>query len=312
MEMFFSAKAPAKVNLFLDVLGVRDDGYHNIHTVMQSIDLCDVVSVKVGGDTSVGHVITVACDDESLVCDDKNLAYRAASAYFAFLNMKSAAIAPASIEIFIKKNIPIAAGLGGGSADAAAVLILLNRAFDDEMSLSELCEIGSKIGADVPFCVRSVLFGGAIAASGIGDVFTECLPLSTDTIILVAAFDIPVSTPWAYREIDRLRALRGNEVRETPDIGEVVSVFTGGSSECISSFLHNSFESAVIPKHPVIGDVKAQALERGAYAALMSGSGASVFALFENETDAQTAAEFVQKSFAEVKKVFVCRPYEIG
>ena len=312
MGKSYTIKAPAKVNLFLDVLGVRDDGYHDIHTIMQSIDLCDVVSVKVSDRLDSGRVISVGCDDVSLPCDETNLAYRAAAAFFAFMDVKIAEKCAATVDIFIEKNIPVAAGLGGGSADAAAVLILLNRAFGDALTLPELYGIGGKIGADVPFCVHSGLYGGAMAASGIGDVFVECPPLSSDSVILVAAFDIPVLTPWAYGEIDRLRAVCGEDGRNGfADIQSVVSAFSDCDDAGIASLLFNSFEAAVIGLHPVIGDVKRECEQCGAYASLMSGSGASVFALFENESDARSAAASVQAKFADVKRVFVCRPYAV-
>lgn len=286
--------APAKINLFLDVLGIRDDGYHDISSIMQSVSLFDEVTVKLSPSHAENYVISLNCSgtprrsDTLLPCDEKNLAYKAASAYLDYIGADSV-----KANIFIEKNIPVSAGLAGGSADAAAVLILLNRLSGDILNVETLCKIGRKIGADVPFCIHSGIYGGAMKAEGIGDILTEHESLASDVFIVICAFDIEISTPWAYREIDRLR-----------ENGYIYKSDTADR-------LYNSFEDAVIPYHPIIGEVKQKLIDSGAYGALMSGSGASVFGLFSDENTALSAAELIQNQVSDVR-TFVCNPYVTG
>lgn len=289
-----SMNAPAKINLFLDVSGIRDDGYHNISSIMQSIDLCDIVSVKLVPSHAETYAISIKCSDTSLSCGEKNLAYKAADLYLSYIGADST-----HAEISIEKNIPISAGLAGGSTDAAAVLILLNRLSGNLLSIEKLCELGKKIGADIPFCIRAGISGGAMIAEGIGEKLSECPSLPSDVSIVVCAFDIQISTPWAYGEIDRLRSSSISEMKNF-SIAEAIK----------NNILYNIFEAAVIPYHPVINEVKQKLIASGASGALMSGSGASVFGIFSNHLEAKKSAEMIQTEFSQIR-TFMCKPYTI-
>ena len=277
--------APAKVNLFLEVLERRADGYHAIRSVMQSLDLGDTITVWAARGARKNE-IALRCSDASLPCDARNLAYRAAVRY-----LEAAGISDAAVEIEVEKRIPIAAGLAGGSADAAAVLLLLNQAFGRTMDRDALCRLGAGLGADVPFCICAAENGGAMLAAGIGEVLTAAAGLPESAWVLLAAFDFPVSTAWAYAELDRVRG--GAAVRTER-----------------AETLYNAFEDAVIPHYPVIGEVKRGMLDGGARGALMSGSGATVFGVFEEEAAARAAAGRLARIYGV--RTFLCRPYAPG
>jgi 4-diphosphocytidyl-2-C-methyl-D-erythritol kinase len=180
-------KGYAKINLHLDIVGRMDNGYHLVETVMQSISLCDIITVSERNDTC----FTVSCDVEGVPCDGSNLAVKAAELFCKEIGIYKGA------DISIQKNIPMAAGMAGGSADAAAVLRAMNRIYEGGLSVAELCKIGSKLGADVPFCIVD----GSAYADGKGDVLHD-FPKMPDCYIVAACGGEGVSTPWAYRTLD--------------------------------------------------------------------------------------------------------------
>lgn len=286
MEM----RACAKINLYLDVTGKRADGYHDIVSIMQSVDLCDTVSLHVEQDTP--GEIRLICDG-GLPCDGRNLAYRAADAYFAHK-------IPCGIEIRVQKNIPAEAGLAGGSADCAAVLRLLNARFGryDEQ---QLLALGASLGADVPFC----LVGGTRITRGIGEVMQPCAPMP-DCFLVIARGGTGVSTPAAYRALDGLYGdFSAQAAASEQRLMQVVTAMERGDLAGMSEAMYNIFESVVLPEHEVASRLKREMQDGGAIGALMSGSGPSVVGLFANEADARATCRRILDAGI---RAFVCKP----
>ncbi len=287
-------KAPAKVNLYLDIEARRPDGYHDIESVMQTVSLCDELTIERRDARRGRRLIAVSCSVDSLACDESNLCYRAAQLFMRHIGERSFDLA-----IHIEKRIPIAAGLAGGSTDAAAVLIGLNRLYATNLTEEELCKIGAGLGADIPFCVRK----GIAVTRGIGDRLSDCARLPEDSCkILIAYAGEGVSTPLAYRRLDELYDFAAREsgletFTAKLETGEVSAVATG---------IYNIFESAVLPERPVAATLKAKMLELGALGALMSGSGPSVFGIFEPDCDLDAAKRELEALGAAV---FICEPY---
>ncbi len=248
--------AYAKINLTLDIIGTRNDGYHLLSSVMQSLSLCDEVFVK------KSDKITIFCDRDDVPCDERNIAFKAAVKFFEYTKIKSGA------EIHLKKAIPSQAGLGGGSADGAAVLIALNFLYDAALSEGALCLIGSQVGADIPFCLK----GGTLLAEGIGEMLSP-LPSLNDCYIVIAKPDFGIDTKAAYRAFD--------EALEVPDCKtpEFVKAL-GGKLNDIAPKVNNMFE--VCLNNPQIEAIKVKLLSHGALGASMSGSGSAVFGIFDN------------------------------
>lgn len=271
-------KAYAKINLGLDITGKREDGYHELKTIMQQIDLYDVIKLyaeaETGGSNDRGQIL-ISCNDSMVPADERNLAYKAARLLFDEFDITDAVL------IEIEKNIPVSAGLAGGSTDAAAVLKGINEYFGLGLSLEELIERGVKLGADVPFCIM----GGTAYAGGIGE---EIYPLETpeEYIVLVAVPDTRVSTKWAYNAYDEIAG--GGNVRH-PDIDQLRAAIEMEDFGCIPEFLGNVLEYATIPEYPIISKVKSTIMQNGAAGALMSGSGPSVYGLFMDEEKAARA-----------------------
>lgn len=281
--MTMTAKAYAKINLTLDVVGRRDDGYHLLKTVMQSVSLHDNISITSTDDCD----ITVHTSNSNIADDKSNLAYKAAAAFF-----EAAGIATQGISIDIQKNIPIQAGLAGGSADAAGVLYLLNRMFGTDMSHEKLCFIGEKLGADVPFC----LTGGTVLCEGIGEKLTP-LPNIPECFILIAKPDGGVSTAEAYRAVDSLPDA------EYPHHTKFIESIHRGDIKTASSLLYNKFEEALrLPSNAII---RKAASDCGALGACMTGSGSSVFAIFDDESLAKRCLDTLKD---DMSGVFITAP----
>ncbi|HPZ22159.1 MAG TPA: 4-(cytidine 5'-diphospho)-2-C-methyl-D-erythritol kinase [Bacillota bacterium] len=257
--MTLNLNAPAKINLSLDVLGRRDDGYHAVEMVMQTIGLCDTISLK----SRTDGIIQVRCTHPQVPANEENIAYKAASLLKELSGNKRLG---ATIEI--AKNIPAAAGLGGGSADAAAVLKGLNALWDLRLSPGELSRAGLQLGADVPYC----LMGGTALARGIGEMLTPLPPPPSFWVVLLKP-KAGVSTADVYK--------RYNEalVRRRPNNEALVAALAAGSEENISKAMANVLESVTFSLLPILGHLKQQALEYGAFASQMTGSGPTIFAL---------------------------------
>ncbi len=262
--------APSKINLFLDVIRKREDGYHDLGTLFQTVDVGDTVSAEVRGDGVVTLEYSVPQDYPK----ESDLVYRAALALKEFAKKESL-----GADLFLEKVMPLGAGLGGGSADAAATLRLLNRLWDLNYEPAVLEGIGAKLGADVPFLVR----GGSAFAEGIGErlTFIEPLDLPEGTVLLIATPHDAVPTKDAYAGVPKSGPDRWERYKEQAQSRDAV---------LRPSALFNAFETSVFPKHPLVASMKAKMLELGASAALMSGSGASVFGIFADKATAEAAA----------------------
>lgn len=274
--------APAKINLTLDVAGKRSDGYHDIVTIMQSISLSDTISIE----RNNMEKISIKCAREDVPKGRKNLAYRAAELFLEkYGNIFE------GLTISISKEIPVQAGLGGGSADAAAVLCGLNKLFETNYSIEELCKIGASVSADVPFCI----IGGTKLCRGIGDVMSEAPPLE-DRFIVIGKGSDGISTEEAYAKIDAA-GLFSNDLPLTYD-GTVNSLLTVGK---------NVFEKVAASES--VTDIKNTLMSGGAEYAAMTGSGSAVFGLFSDKPAAELCSRAIRdKGFFST----VCFPADGG
>lgn len=262
-------KAKAKINLGLDVLRKREDGYHEVRMIMQTIPLYDKLTIRTAEDDAQ---IRVQTNLHFLPVGEDNLVYKAAKLLMDEFQIKQ------GLEIELVKYIPVAAGMAGGSSDAAATLVGVNKLFELGLSMEELMARGVKIGADVPFCVMR----GTALAEGIGEKLTP-LPPMPKCHILIAKPGIHVSTKFVYGN------LRANELKEHPDIdGQIRALKCGDLSE-LARLMGNVLETVTIPEYPVIRRIKDTMKEYGALNAMMSGSGPTVFGLFEDEEAAKEA-----------------------
>ena len=269
-------KAFCKINLSLDVLRRREDGYHEVRMVMQSIDEADEITLTKREDMD-GIRMTVE-NMPTLESDERNLAWRAAA-----LLLKDR---KDGLTISLKKNVPVAAGLGGGSSDAAAVLRGVNELFGLGYTLQELMVLGKSIGADVPFCVM----GGTALAEGIGEKLTE-LEAFPPCKILLAKPKIAVSTAYVYQHLDLAN------IPARPDNEAMLEALAAGNLTGVARSMGNVLESAAIPAWPVIGEIREAMKEAGAMAAMMSGSGPSVYGLFSCENCAEAAKAKLAEQF---------------
>lgn len=257
---------PAKVNLFLEILEKRPDGYHEIDSIMQSVSLCDQVTVE----TYIGKgEIRFSCTDSSLPTDERNLAYRAAKLY-----MEKGKITNMDLNISLVKQIPIAAGLAGGSTDAAGVLSALQSLFGS-FKKEELLDLARSLGADVPFC----LMQGCARARGIGEELTKLPSLSPEYFFVIAKGGEGVSTKDAYQLADSYPQKKSAQAME--------EALCRGEADVVLQGFYNAFERAVLPIRPMAALAKEVMFREGAIAALMSGSGPSVFGIFVDQEKAE-------------------------
>ncbi len=305
--MPLSVAAPAKINLSLDITGTRDDGYHLVDTVMQAVSLCDTVTVWESDQPGISLELTGAGAD-TLPADDTNTAWKAAALFREAV--KKRGMEPAGIGIRIHKRIPFAAGLAGGSADAAGVLAALNRLYGSLLEEEELADLGGRVGADVPFC----LLGGTAQATGIGTILTP-LPDLPDCDIVIAKPAGGVSTAQAYQAVDR--AFGCTEETETPlhrpRTSVLVDAVCSGSLLQVGRELCNVFEQAL--RLPETEMLKREMNRFHPLGCLMTGSGSAVFALFAHRTDAEKCAEALRLMKAlpgGAPAVFLCRPFRGG
>lgn len=286
--MKVTVSAPAKINLMLDILGKREDGYHELWMIMQSIDIADEITVA----TAKGSSIKITCSVSELPTDEHNIAHKAALAFFAGANLPVH-----GIEIHIEKKIPFAAGLAGGSADGAAVLLALNYLFGAGLSMEELCSIGLSVGADVPFC----LMGGTRIAQETGGKLTQLPPMPDCTIVLGKP-EQGVSTALAYIQYDHYP----HECRH-PDQNGMVKCIEEGDLDGMGRLVNNVFEQFIDVPDRV--SIKTVMRRNQALGVCMSGSGPTVFGLFRDTTDAEKCA---QELGGLLPDVFVCRPLSHG
>lgn len=278
-------KAYAKVNIGLDVLRRRPDGYHELKMIMQTVDICDELTFEREREPG----IQLRIDGADLPADESNLAYRAAALLMEDKHIRE------GVSITLKKRIPIAAGMAGGSADAAAVMRGLNALFAMGYSKESLQKLGVKLGADIPYCIS----GGTMLSEGIGEVLTP-LPAPPDCHLVVAKPDVDVSTAFVYRN------LRADSLPFHPDIDGMAKALAAGDLKGITDRMGNVLETVTVREYPVIDRIKKRMRELGAENALMSGSGPTVFGIYREKETAENTAE-VLKEEKLAKAVFATR-----
>ena len=273
-------RANAKINLYLDVTGIADNGFHALRSVMQTVGLYDGITVDAMPAAEPSVSVSV-CGRYRVPVGEGNLAYRAAMLY-----MDAAAI-PMRVHARLEKHIPVAAGLGGGSADAAAVLRALNRAAGRRLSISRLLELAAQLGSDVPFC----LVGHTRLCEGRGErmqPLAACPPMP----IVILPSPERVSTPAAYAALDT--AFCGFKTpSEHADLSAMRAALTAGDVDGICASLYNIFEDVILPTVPIAAENRAKLLSLGARAAMMSGSGPTIFGFFTSEEGAKAAADAI-------------------
>ena len=277
--------AYAKLNLTLDVLGKREDGYHDLKSVMQTISVRDDIEIYIG----TGKPWCLKCDKEDIPCDERNLAWKAAKVYCEALNKD-----PDGLEIRITKRIPSQAGMGGGSADAAAVLRALNEHYGYPLSIGALAELGAQVGSDVPFCV----VGGTCLCEGRGERLRK-LTNMPDCIFVVCKPDFSVSTPELYKQIDEVA------ISKRPDHQAMESGLLAGDLEKVAHNLYNVFDPVVTQDHLELNYIKSLFHQYGAMGYQMTGSGSAVFAVV---SEFEVAAVICNMLKANYPNVFICKP----
>ena len=263
--------APAKINLYLDVLGRRADGYHEIESIMQTVSLCDVIDV-----TLADSGITLTASEDTVPLDEKNLAHKAARLFYSHTGIDGGA------KIHIEKRIPVSSGLAGGSTDAGATLKALNELYGFPVSNDELLALGAKLGADVPFCME----GGCVLCRGIGEKMQKIEPMTPFTVVIARGGE-GVSTPAAYRMLDE----RFGEFLARPfsDVQRTISAVEMDDLNALSLSVFNVFESVVLQNHKEASLYKGVLQDNGALVSMMSGSGPAVFGIFDDTEKADYA-----------------------
>lgn len=268
-------RAMAKINLGLDVIRKREDGYHEVRMVMQTIQMYDVLEMKITKEPG----IRLSCNLPYIPTDEKNLVYKAAKMLMDEFHVSE------GISIRLDKSIPVAAGMAGGSSDAAAAFKGVNRLFKLGLSERELMDRAVQVGADVPYCILQ----GTALAEGIGEKLTP-LPDAPDFYVLVGKPGINVSTKTAYENLNL------GEITERPDIDGMIADIKDGDVYSMAAGMVNVFEPGIIRKYPVIQEIKDLMEEYGALRAMMSGSGPTVFGIFDNDEEMAAAFAALKKS----------------
>ena len=283
--MAYTEPACAKLNLALDILGKRADGYHEMRMVMQSIDLADEVSVSPSAEPG----FLISTDLPYLPRGDGNIAHKAASRFF-----EETGLPPPGLALDIRKRIPVCAGMAGGSSDGAAVLRVLRRLYAPDLPAKNLEKIAALVGSDVPFCVR----GGTALAEGRGELLTD-LPALPACWFVVCKPGCSISTPELFAQV-RVKKLRCH-----PDTAGLTAALEGGDLEGVARRMYNVFEDVLPRRYAQVFEIKSALLELGAMAASMTGSGPTVFGIFREKSGAEAAAEALA---AQYQAVFICRP----
>ncbi|MBQ7775144.1 MAG: 4-(cytidine 5'-diphospho)-2-C-methyl-D-erythritol kinase [Lachnospiraceae bacterium] len=275
-------KAYAKINLGLDVIGRLENGYHEVKMIMQTVGIYDVLTLE-----KIPEGIMVTTDNGELPTDENNLIYKSAKLMIEKYNIQE------GVHIHLEKNIPIAAGMAGGSTDAAGTFMGMNELFELGAAEEDLRELGVKVGADVPYCIM----GGTALAEGIGEKLTR-LSTPPDCHLLIAKPDINVSTKYVYEHLD------AEGVEKHPDIDGMIEALELGSLEGVIARLGNVLENVTVKKYPIIEEIKQCMLENGAAGSLMSGSGPTVFGIFKEKEAAEKALHILEEKQL-AKQLFV-------
>lgn len=272
------ARSYAKINLTLDVLGKRPDGYHDVKMIMQTVSLYDLVLVD-----RIDNGISISTNLRYLPVNEKNIAYKAALAFFEHTKING------GCKIMIHKNIPVAAGLAGGSGNAAAVLCALDRLYNANLSQEELMALGATLGADVPYCIM----GGTALAEGIGEILTP-LPDIPKSVILMVKPPISVSTGAIYEAID------STDIPTRPDTDGMINAIKSGDVSAIAGNLSNVMGTVTENMHPIVGGIRRKMILNGALGSVMSGSGPTVFGIFPDYDTAKKSHDSFYYQFKEV------------
>ena len=271
-------KAYGKVNISLDVVGKREDGYHLLSMIMQNIDLYDEIEVE---KQECG--IILECNKSYVPVDNRNLAYKAAEIFKERYDIVD------GVKINIEKNIPVSAGLAGGSTDAAAVLKVMNKLFNVNATEEELMELGLKLGADIPYCIH----GGTALCEGIGEIITPIKPFRDKIVVLVKpAFG--VSTKEVYKNFNL------EKVKQHPKTAEIINAIENHDLNFVASNMKNLLENVTLRKHKILIKIKEEMNACGAINSMMSGSGPTVFAFFDDMLKAQRCFEKMKKKYSDV------------
>ena len=282
-------KAMAKINLGLDVTGRREDGYHEVKMIMQSIYLYDNIVITRKSEPGINLKTNLSF----LPVNENNLVYKAAKLMIDTFDIKE------GVDIDLDKHIPVAAGMAGGSTDAASVLYGINKMFDLKQSNEKLMELGVKLGADVPYCIMR----GTALSEGIGEKLTRLKPVP-QCYVLIAKPGISVSTKYVYETLD------AKEVIEHPDIDSMISAIDEGDIKKLASLMGNVLETVTEQEYPVITEIKNYMKQNGAINAMMSGSGPTVFGLYEKEEDAVKALKGL-RDLGLAKQLFVTDMFNV-
>ncbi len=281
-------KANAKINLLLDITGIKKNGYHSLFTIMQSVSLGDIITV----DKTDGEEITVSCDVAGVPTDSSNIVYKCADKFFQYAGITE----NKGIHIHIEKRTPFGAGMGGGSADGAAVLVALNKLFETNYPDKVLCRIGVKVGADIPFCI----VGGTALCLDTGAIVAPLTDVEDYHIVIVKPED-SVSTKEAYSAVDALENMKH------PKNEQMLEMLADGEVEDALKLCSNVFEQALEVAGRV--DIKAVCNKNGAIASCMTGSGSAVYGIFNDKGHAEKSIEELKAKF---KNVYLCTPEKIG
>lgn len=284
--------AYAKINLGLDVLRKRPDGYHDLRMIMQSISLHDTLTLRKTEQDAIRLFNTDGTENPDVPMDDSNLIYKAIQSLRQEFHITE------GVDVILDKQIPVAAGMAGGSTDGAAAYKAMNQLFELGLTEQQLRERAVKLGADIPYCIM----GGTALSEGIGEVLTPLAPMPK-CAILIAKPDINVSTGFVYGN------LRANELSSHPDIDGMVQAIQADDLSGVTNRLGNVLETVTIPAYPVIEKIKQAMIEDGAEGSLMSGSGPTVFGIFREEEQAQKAAEKLCNT-SLAKYIFVVEPVQ--
>lgn len=275
-------RAYAKINIALDVVGKREDGYHLLRMIMQQIDLYDVIKMD-----KIEAGIELTCDKKYIPVDSRNLAYKAAELF------KQTYFVDGGVSISINKNIPVAAGLAGGSADAAAVLLGMNKLYGLNRPVKELMELSVSLGADIPYCIN----GGTALCEGIGEEITSLKPFKNHILVL-AKPNFGVSTKEVYKALDI------SKINRHPNVEKIIKAMELEDLSSVCFNMRNLLENVTLRKHQGLRKLKNQFIEAGALGSMMSGSGPTVFGFFDNMLTAQRCYDKLKK---EYKEVFITR-----
>ncbi|GAA0125910.1 MULTISPECIES: 4-(cytidine 5'-diphospho)-2-C-methyl-D-erythritol kinase [Clostridium] len=270
-------KAYGKINISLDVVGKREDGYHLLRMIMQTVDIYDELEFE-----KCDEDIIINCNKKYLPVDENNLVYKAIKLFMEKYNISS------GVKVNIVKNIPVAAGMAGGSADAAATLKAMRSMFKKDVTDGELMELGLKIGADVPYCV----VGGTALCEGIGEVVTKLKPFKNKILVVVKP-NFGVSTKDVYK------ALEINKIHKHPETEKLINAMKQENIKYVSKNMRNVLENVTIKKHLLIKQIKEEMMRNGALGSMMSGSGPTVFGFFEDMLKAQDCYDKLKEKYRD-------------